>query len=137
MSGIVLMLFNQLYNYILEQLKIVAPAVKLASGKVISGKIGEMHAHIHERIIRRLALINGVDFKVAMKRFNKMHEEGKVVDGFMDNERNFQTRQEAWQTAKEYNEFVADKDKELSLQKNGDRNKNMASEYIPGTRAYA
>jgi len=129
--------FVALVELVLEELKIVAPAVKLPSGKVVAGKIGEMHAHIYDRIIRRLSYVNKVPRKVAEKKFNRMFEKGMFESGFIDNEGKFQTRQQAWQIAKGYDKNIADHDKELSTREDGEQFKKMASEFIPGTRAYA
>lgn len=128
------MRFDKLVNLILEQLKIVAPAVKLSSGKVVPGKLGEMHVHVYDRIINRLASINNVPYKVAEERFNKMFEQGQFVSGFIDNEGKFRTRQEAFQIAKGHIPSVAEMDKDMTKAGLEDKDKKMASEFIPGTK---
>jgi len=125
------MQFDNLVNLILEQLKIVAPAVKFKSGKVYKGKLGEMHAHVHDRIIQRLAAVNNVPEKAAAKRFEKMWQDKQVEDGFIDNEGNFRTRQQAFQIAKGHIPSVAEMDRDLK-----DSQRQMQSEFIPGTRLH-
>lgn len=131
------MMFDSMVNLILEQLKIIAPAVKLSSGKVVPGKRGEMHAHVYDRIISRLASINNVPHKVAEKRFYKMMEQGQFTDGFVDSEGNFRTRQEAFQIAKGHIPSVAEMDRDLTQKGWKDEEKKMASEFIPGTRLHS
>lgn len=123
--------FNRLVNLLLEELKIVAPAVKLPSGKVIAGKKGDMHANVHDRIINRLASINNVSKEAAANRFYKMYGEDKFKDGFMDSEGHFQTREDAWNIQKKYDKKIADRDVDLSNKPGGDEFKRLASEWIP------
>lgn len=118
--------FNNLVNLLLEELKIVAPAVKLPSGKVIPGKKGDMHANVHDRIIDRLAAINNVPKEAAANKFYKMWGEGKFKDGFIDSEGEFQTREKAWEISKKYNKKV----QRMSAERLGSPGK-MASEWIP------
>lgn len=125
------MVFDNVVNFILEQLKVVAPAVKFKSGKVYKGKLGEMHAHVHDRIVQRLAAVNNVSYNTAAKRFERMWQDEQVIDGFIDNEGNFRTRQEAFQIAKGHIPQVAEMDKDLK-----DDQRQMQSEFIPGTRLH-
>lgn len=125
--------FNKLVNLILEQLKIVAPAVKLPSGKVVPGNPGEMHVHVYSKIIRRLASLNNVSYQAAEKKFNKMFEQGQFESGFIDNEGNFQTRQDAWKISKGYDKEIEKQDKELSQRPDGETHKKLSSEWIPQT----
>jgi len=127
------MRFDNIVALILEQLKIVAPAVKLPSGKVVSGKPGEMHVHVYSKIIRRLASLNNVSYQAAERRFNKMFEQGKFESGFIDSEGKFQTRQNAWNISKGYDKEIEKQDKELSQRPDGDTFKKLSSEWIPQT----
>jgi hypothetical protein len=129
--------FDELVNVILEQLKIIAPAVKFAkSGKIFKGNPGEMHAHVYDRIVQRLASLSGVSFQKAEKKFYKMMHQGQFQDGFIDGEGNYHTRAEAFQVAKKYDSRLADADKDLSKRGWKDEDKAMSSEFIPGTRLH-
>jgi len=125
------MKFDSIVNLLLENLKIVAPAVKLPSGKVIAGRKGDMHANVHDRIIKRLAAINNVHVDVAAEKFYKMYEKKKFQDGFIDSEGKFQSREDAWKIVKGYNKDIASRDEELSQREDGEEHKKMASEWIP------
>lgn len=125
------MVFDKIVNLLLEELKIVAPAVKLPSGKVIAGRKGDMHANVHDRIINRLAAINNVSQEAAANRFYKVYGEKKFLDGFIDSEGNFQTREDAWDIQKKYDKKIADRDVELSNKEGGDEFKRLSSEWIP------
>lgn len=128
------MKFNELYSLLLEQLKIVAPAVKLPSGKVVAGKAGEMHGNVHTRIINRLASLNNVSREAAEKRFYKMFDQKKLEDGFVDSEGNFQTRKDAWNISKGYDKEIEKQDTELSQREGGGEVfKKLSSEWIPQT----
>jgi hypothetical protein len=128
------MQFDIMVGILLEELKIVAAAIKLPSGKVVAGKKGDMHANLHDRIINRLSAINNVSREAAANRFYKMYGEKKFQDGFIDSEGNFQSREEAWQTSKKYNKRIADRDKELESREDGDGFRKMASEWITEVR---
>lgn len=130
------MKFDRMVDILLEQLKIVAPAVKLPSGKVVPGKPGEMHAHVYDRIARRIAQLNNVSLQAAEKRINKLTDQGKFVSGFVDNEGNWHTREEAWNIAKGYDKNIEDQDKDLDQREDGDVHKRLSSEWIPGTRTH-
>lgn len=126
--------FKTYYNFILEQLKIVAPAVKLPSGKLVAGKPGETHGHVHSKIINRLASVNNVSREAAEKRFYKMFDQKKLEDGFVDSEGNFQTRQDAWNISKGYDKEIEKQDTELSQREGGGEVfKKLSSEWIPQT----
>jgi hypothetical protein len=124
--------FDDAVQMLLEKLKIVAPAVKLPSGKVVAGKPGNMHVDVHDRIIKRLAALHHVSKQVASNRFYRMtagHFE--FEDGFVDSAGHFQTRQQAWHTSKKYNPKIARKEAALQGRKNADEHRKMASEWIP------
>lgn len=123
------MTFNQVIELLLEELKIVAPAVKLPSGKVVPGKLGDMHVDVYERIIRRLSEINNVPIEVAEKKFYKMFEGGKIEAGFIDNQGHYHTREEAWHIAKKNNKEVEKLDKNPNKRIN-----KLVTELLPDTK---
>lgn len=129
-----IMRFDKIVDLILEQLKIVAPAVKLPSGKVVPGRVGEMHANVYDRIISRLASVNKVSRQAAEKKFDKMFAAGQIEAGFIDNEGKFRTRQDAWNISKGYDKEIEKQDKELSQREGGGEIfKKLSSEWIPQT----
>jgi hypothetical protein len=79
--------------------KIVAPAVKIGN-KVVKGNRGEMHANVLEKIANRISTIHNVSMDKAFEIMSRMRKGGKVVEGFIDVNGRFATREKAYDIMK-------------------------------------
>jgi hypothetical protein len=113
--------FKQYFSIILEQAKIVAPAVKdLQTNRVIKGNFGELHMNIYDRIVAKLATLKKMNRDRAADIFNKKFGK-RFESGFIDNEGKFYNREEAFELSKQK---IMSRDPERTYKK-------LASEDLP------
>ena len=115
------MTFKQYFSFIAEHVKIAAPAIKdLSNGRVIKGKLGEMHVNIYDRLVSKLAAMKNMKFDRAANLFNKKFGK-RFESGFVDNNGKYYNRTEAFELSKEK---ILAKDPERIYH-------NLASEDLP------
>lgn len=95
-----------LEKYELDE-KIIAPAIKVGN-KVVKGKRGDMHINVLERIANRIATIHSVSIDKAYDIMSKMRENGKIVEGFIDVNGRFATREKAYDIMKYFKSIKND-----------------------------
>ena len=95
-----------LEKYELDE-KIIAPAIKVGN-KVVKGKRGDMHVNVLERIANRIATIHNVSIERAYDIMSKMRESGKIVEGFIDINGRFATREKAYDIMKYFKSIKND-----------------------------
>ena len=79
--------------------KIIAPAVKVGN-KVVKGKRGQMHADVLERIGNRIATLHNVSLDKAFEIMGRMRQNGRIIEGFIDVNNRFATREKAYDIMK-------------------------------------